>query len=321
MIDVIIPVAAKDYPKLGRCLSATLRNSRTRIGTMYLIAADDGALAFLDAASASRVVIVRECEMPFRKRDIEAVLEEQGATAKQASWYYQQLLKFYVFEVIPKLAVHVLILDADFIFCKPISFLTDDGRAFLSRGYPFRWLINTRDYPARVDHVHADFARRFVAGWEPVEPFSGMHHHMVFARHILAELFAVVERQHRQPFWRAFAETVRLEKWNAASEFVLYYHYAMARHPGCVVVRNLKTCDIIHDSEAGDGALEALDRQLASGEFDAVGCHAFLGLEARIQTMDYIPHDLRSDLASVQDGMFRLLLDNAMLQVDLYARG
>jgi hypothetical protein len=317
MIDVVIPVAPKDYPKLERSVLGILKNSRTPIRGVFLIAADDGALKYLNADLSPKVSVVKEREMPFTKRDIAELLEERGATAKQASWYYQQLLKFYVFQVIRGLGDDVLILDADFVFSKPLHFLTEDGRAILSRGYPFKWLLNTRDYPTRVEHVHADFARRFVAGWEPTDSFSGMHHHMVFQRDILADLFYVVEREHQQPFWRAFVGNLRLEKWNAASEYVIYYHFAVARHSGRVVVRDLKTCDVIHDSEEGGDALEQLDRRLGSGKFDAVGCHAFLDLRARIATMDYIPHDLRAKFARSQWTNLLLRLDAGVLQIEV----
>lgn len=320
MIDVVIPVAPKDYPKLERSLLGILENSRTPIGRVFLIAADDGALKYVNADLSTKVSVVNEREMPFTKRDIVGLLEEQGATAKQASWYYQQLLKFYVFQVIRGLGDDVLILDADFVFSRPLHFLTEDGRAILSRGYPFKWLVNTRDYPTRVEHIHVDFARRFVAGWEPIEPFSGMHHHMVFQRDILADLFDVVEREHQQPFWRAFAGNVLFEKkWNAASEYVIYHHFARARHPERVVVRDLQTCDILHDSEEGADALEQLDRQLGSGKFDAVGCHAFLDLRARFATSDYIPHDLQAKIARSSRANLLLRLDAGVLQIEVDA--
>jgi Family of unknown function (DUF6492) len=319
MIDVVIPVAPKDYPKLERSLLGILENSRTPIRGVFLIAADDSALKYLNADLSPKVSVVKEREMPFTKRDIAGLLEERGATANQASWYYQQLLKFYVFQVIRGLGDDVLILDADFIFSKPLHFLTEDGRAILSRGYPFKWLLNTREYPTRVEHIHADFARRFVVGWEPVDPFSGMHHHMVFQRDILAELFDVVEREHQQPFWRAFVGNLRLEKWNAASEYVIYYHFARARHSDRVVVRDLKTCDILHDSEEGGDALEELDRQFRSGNFDAVGCHAFLDLRARLVMNDYIPHDLRAKFVTSSGRKLLLRLDAGVLQMEVDA--
>lgn len=317
MIDVVIPVATKDYSKLQTSVRGILENSQTPIRQVFLIAADDNVLKYLNADLSQKVSVVKESEMPFAKRDIAGLFEEQGATAKHASWYYQQLLKFYVFQVIRGLGDHVLILDADFVFSRPLHFLTEDGRAILARGYPFKWLLNTRDYPTQVEHVHADFARRFVAGWEPMDSFSGMHHHMVFQRDVLADLFDVVEQQHQQPFWRAFASNVRFEKWNAASEYVIYYHFARARHSGRIVVRDLKTCDIMHESEENGDALEELDRQLGSGKFDAVGCHAMLELRARLATNDYIPRDLRAKLLGSPGANLLLRLDAGLLQIDV----
>lgn len=316
-IDVAVPVAPKDYAKLGRCLSGVLQSSETAIGNVYLITTDDKALGHLDVDIARRVTVVRERDMPFTKGDVEQLLEQAGASRRQASWYYQQLLKLYVFEAISGLRDHVLILDADFTFCKRLRFLTADGRALLSRGYPFKWLLHTRDYPAEVDHIHAEFARRLVPGWEPVEPWSGMHHHMLLQRDVVAELFDAVERAHGQPFWRAFAGNVRLEKWNAASEYVLYYHFALARRPERVEVRDLTTCDILHDAADGDAdALAEMDRQLGTGVYDAVGCHGFLDLRARLATMDYIPKHLQLELSASRDTKLLLRLQDAVLRID-----
>lgn len=317
MIDVVIPVAPKDYPKLQASLLGILENSRTPIRGVFLIAADDNVLKYLNADLSRGVSVVKEREMPFSKDDIAELFEQQGATAKHASWYYQQLLKFYVFQVIRGVGESVLILDADFVFSRPLQFLTEDGRAILARGYPFKWLLNTRDYPTQVEHVHADCARRFVAGWEPVDSFSGMHHHIVFQRDVLADLFDVVERQHQQPFWSAFARNVRFEKWNAASEYVIYYHFARARHAGRIVVRDLKTCDILHESEESGNALEELDRHLGSGNFEAVGCHAMHELRARLATNDYIPNDLRAKLLGAPGANLLLRLDAGVLQIEV----
>lgn len=315
MLDIAIPVAPKDYPKLERCLRGLLRNARTPIGRIFLIAADDAPLAALDESLTQRVSIVSESEFPFSKRDIEKILEQHGASRRQASWYYQQLLKFYVFDAIHELRGDVLIVDADFTICRALHFLTDDGRAILSRGYPFKWLLSTRDYPSQIDHIHADFARRLVPGWAPVDPFSGMHHHMVFLRDIVAGLFAAVEQAHGLPFWRAFTQCVRLEKWNAASEYVLYYHFARSRYAERVVVRDLQTCDILHDADDSAAMLDEFDRRIASGGYDAVGCHAFLDLRARLRTMDYIPGALKAELAQSCVSSLLLHLHDSVLQI------
>jgi len=315
MIDICIPAAPKDYAKLGRCVRGVLESSETPIARVFLVAQDDEPLAALDTSVAKAVSVVKERDFPFTKGDIAQLLEQQGASNRHASWYYQQLLKLYVFEVIDGLRDHVLILDADLTFCRPLSFLTADGRALLSRGYPFKWLLGTRDYPSQIDHIHAEFARRLVHGWKPTDSFSGMHHHMVFRRDIMAELFDAVEHAHGQPFWRAFAGNVRLERWNAASEYVLYYHFARARHSERIAVRDLKTCDILHDADDDVGALEEFDRQLASRMFDAVGCHAFLDLRTRLASMDYIPPDLQIRLSRSCAAKFLLQLEDSTLQI------
>ena len=88
-------------------------------------------------------------------------------------------------------------------------------------------------------------AARLVPGWHPVDQFSGMQHHMVFDRTVLAELMRRVEDAHDTPFWRAFLNTIESSKWTGASEYVLYRHFACWLFPERVAVRHLSTAEVI----------------------------------------------------------------------------
>jgi hypothetical protein len=32
--------------------------------------------------------------------------------------------------------------------------MTEDGKAILASGYPFKWLLNTKEYPYPPAHIH-----------------------------------------------------------------------------------------------------------------------------------------------------------------------
>lgn len=313
-IDIVVPVAPKDLPKLPACLQGIARHSRTAIRRIHVLSQQAPTLEPLPGGVP--VHHVPESSFPFTKEDICRALEERGCRYPNGGWYYQQLLKLYVFRAIPGLLPEVLILDSDFVFLQDVPFLDEDGRAFLAMGYPFKWLLDTREYPPEVEHVHAEFARKLIPGWSPQHLYSGMQHHMLFQADILEELLSLSEQAHGLPAWRAFMENVELEKWNAASEYVLYHHFALGRHPERVALRHLRACDIIHDADDARGAQERFSRLLARRDLQAAGCHAFVGLRERLETMDYIPPSLRARLLAADSPVFSLLLDDGVLRLE-----
>lgn len=312
-IDVVIPVAPKDYAKLALCVENILNYSLTPIHKIYIISEDDSSLTGLPFEE--KLIHVKDSDFPFTKEDIESVFAEKNCFYSHSSWYYQQLLKFYIYRVISGLLPHTLILDADYSFIRDVKFLTDDEKIILSSGYPFKWLLNAKEYP-EVNHVHVDFAKRLLPGWFPANVFSGMQHHMIFQKDIINEIFLLAEKTHKKEFWKAFIDNVEIIKWNAASEYVICYHYMLNRHKDKVVTRHLKACDIIHDSNKEIRAARKAAELCKKSEFNAVGCHAFLDLGERIKTMDYIPHDLKKRMLSEQTLIFKLILDNGVLQIE-----
>ena len=317
-MDVIIPVAPKDYPKLTGCIDGIVRSSLTPIRHVYIVARRESEPPHLRQVAGRPVFWIDEASYPFTIDHIAQLLARKGSIHHHASWYYQQLLKLYVYRVIPDLLDRVLILDADCHFAQRLPFSTRDGKAILASGYPFEWLLDTREYPRQVTHVHAQHARRLVPGWSPQSCFSGMQHHILLDEDIVEELLAGVEQRCGQAFWEVFIDSVDVTRWNAASEYVLYHHYALWKHPERVEIRHLTSCDIICDADEGFDALAAMSALRDTGAYQVVGCHAFLDLRKRLQSMDYIPEGLKRTLAASRAAAFLLVLHDGVLRLQEY---
>lgn len=313
-IDVVIPVATKDLPKLSVCIDRIVANSLTPIHSIYIVTPKE--VCRRKPVFNHPVIWVDEATYPFTLDDIKTRLQARNNLHNNGSWYYQQLLKFYIFKALPGLQPNTLILDADCFISQKVPFLTADNKALLAYGYPFTWLLNTKRYPAENQHSHIDFAQRFVPGWTPVNPFSGMQHHMLFQEAILAKLFSIVEEAHQKEFWQAFIDTVEFEKWNAASEYVIYYHFAMKFFRDQILSRHMHSCDFIHDEKENHFILEIAQNAQWQKEFQTIGCHSFLDLRARLKTMDYIPTGLKQQMLSAKRVVFKLVLDDSMLQIE-----
>lgn len=312
-IDVVMPIAPKDTAKAKHSLKGILQNSLNPIRNIYIITPQK---FIIDNLPDIPLHWVLDHTFPFSINDIRQIFHKKNAPYDNAAWYYQQLLKLYVFRVIKGVLDNVLILDSDFMLTRKTKFLSDDGRAILSFGYPFRWLLGTNQYPAQVTHIHATFAARLIPGWYPQHLYSGMQHHMLLQRSIAEHLFSLVEGKWNIAFWQAFINQVDLHKWNGASEYVIYHHFALCHHPEKIYTRHLDACDLIFDSKADSPAWPIIENLTQQPQYNAVGFHGFYNLKERLATMDYIPDSLKQDMLGANQLVFKLMLQNGVLAIE-----
>ena len=218
-IDVIIPAIEKDLATLDKAI-ASIKENGTNVRRVIVISKNKLSL---------NAEWVKESSFPFSKSDIAKIMNVHPSH-KRIGWYYQQLLKLYTPFVIKDLTDKILILDADTIFLQPTQFVNDQGQALLNIG-----LENNEAY-----HAHA---KRLWPEYNKVYPsYSGISNYMVFDKDILIDLIDVVEKQHGDLFWKSFIQKVDPNDYSfaGASEYEIYFNFALIRHPNKVVIRPLK---------------------------------------------------------------------------------
>lgn len=314
-IDVMIPVAPKDLPNLDIAISSLRENCLNPIENIHII----GASALRSetpygATKDSDVHWFNDEDVTPTLADIHSVLSSMGYANSNESWYFQQALKLGLFNYLESDSQRVLQVDADFTFIRPIEFVASDGRSMLPYGYPFTWQPGVSDHTIPENHAAISSAARLIPGWQPVDAFSGMQHHMVFDRAILAQLFSTVQEAHGKPFWDAFFHSVETSKMAGISEFVLYRHFAHSNAPDSVTSRHVNTTDIIQPTQTAPYTLEQAVRAPKASHAQAVGCHRFRNFEGAIRTMDYIPDSLRPELLT-NLGPLLLQLQNGVMQI------
>ncbi|CAG8846503.1 26008_t:CDS:1, partial [Racocetra persica] len=114
-----------------------------------------------------------------------------------------------------------------------------------------------------------------------------------------------------QIFWKAFMDEVDIKKWNAASEYVIYFHFAIKNYPNDLELRHLNTYDLIYDSEEGNNDILQILVQFAQyTEYKGVGFHSFLNLNERLKSMDYVTESLQKKMLNEKPLCFILKLCN-----------
>lgn len=228
-IDVVIVSHPKDKGTIGECING-IRENCNNIRRVIVVSPEkltDDAEWF------------DEKKFPFTKNQIEmTIVHGSKKTAERffnpkyhrgPGWYFQQLLKLYSPFVIPEISSNVLIIDADTIFMNPVEFLNESFGGFF---------CFDKKNPAKQPYF--DHAKRLVPGYQRIHTdIYSVCHHILFQKPILEDLFHTVEEHHNKPFWKAFCHCVDLRHNKGASEYELYFNFALT-HTDQVALRELK---------------------------------------------------------------------------------
>lgn len=233
-IDVVIPTCIKDLSTL-EIVIANARKYVQDVGNIYVIS---------DKPYTQSAIHIPEESFPFTKADVEAVIP-----LPRHSWYYQQLLKLYVFEAIgvDGLSDNVLILDSETIFYRPVAFIDEMGHALYCTSSEF--------HQPYYDHMN-----RLIPGaslGSGGRRRSGIVHHMLFQREVIAELRTLFD-------WRTFLAAVD-PAWygnSGASEYEIYFRYVTINKPDRVAIRELKW--------------DLTDRVVEEADYDFLTAHILL---------------------------------------------
>lgn len=226
-IDVVIPCVKKDLETLELCI-AGIRANCAQIRRVIVVS----KTRLTDSAEW-----VDEKIFPFTKDEVAFEIfrnEEQAEKYRsnpknRLGWIFQQLLKLYAPFVIENISTNVLILDADTIFLRPVTFLQLNGAGCFNPG--------TEHHAPYFDHMH-----RLLPGLHRVHPqLSGISHHMLFQLCLLNDLKTAIEEYHGSLLWKALLHCIDHRELfgSCLSEYEIYFNYALLRSNQCSI-RKLK---------------------------------------------------------------------------------
>mmetsp|Transcript_81751 Transcript_81751/g.226441 ORF Transcript_81751/g.226441 Transcript_81751/m.226441 type:complete len:317 (+) Transcript_81751:60-1010(+) len=223
--DCVIPAHEKDLQTLEHTVTS-LRQCCPAVKRVIIIS----AAPLAEATPADAEWLDEAAELwPFRRAD----LEGRGC---QPGWLLQQLLKLHAPLLIPDLAPHVLVCDADVVWLQAggLRFFEPGGVAgpvalpctFGAEACPpIRSAVDLHRYDAFVPAVLPGL----------VKPRPGAEtavcHHAPLQRDVVEALFQRVEAAHDgRPFWEVFRDATQACE-GRASEYELYHAFAHRLFP------------------------------------------------------------------------------------------
>ena len=160
-------------------------------------------------------ITIDENIFPFNKAFISKYIQpNQKIKEDRSGWYLQQLLKLYSCFVIDNILDNILIIDADTFFYKKTTFFENNIPLYN---------YSEENHIEYFEHMHklhpslkkVDFNK------------SGISHHIVVQKHILVELFNLIETYHKKKFYKVFIENVDSFTISSASEYEIYFNYIL----------------------------------------------------------------------------------------------
>ena len=213
MIDCIVPYHKKDRALLSWCINGIRQN-----------------------LEVSRIIIVcsQACEEDVKQvgaifLDEDSVV--QGLTGQSYqhyrwSWYWQQILKLAVADIVA--TPYYLVVDSDTVFLRPVSFFNDLGRPLYATATEFHSPYFDVFYQLLRFHARREY--------------SFTVHHMIYNREIVIEMRNKFRDE--KPWWKDIVRYIEPQPpWNHPSqvnEQETYGHYVKEMHPEEVNIRPLQ---------------------------------------------------------------------------------
>ncbi|MEX0940419.1 MAG: DUF6492 family protein [Candidatus Babeliales bacterium] len=250
-IDVVIPVHEKDLPTLNMVIEGARNNIE---GVRRIITVS--SKKFTEKAEW-----FNETDFPFNKELI--ALEIFGNEKKafeflkskktRIGWIFQQFIKLYAPIIIPEISENVLIVDADTIFLKPVSFQDTHENPLFNVGTEYH-----EPYFHHGSRLLPNFKKVF-------SQHSGVSHHMIFNREVILDLFGAIVNNHKIDPWKAICRCIDQKEvfGSCMSEYEIYFNFIFSR-TNQAKIRKLKWANI---------HLKDCHKYL---DYDYVSCHSYL---------------------------------------------
>ena len=172
--------------------------------------------------SEKNIEFVSETKYPFTKKDF-----DKYASDGRGSWYYQQFLKLYFFNIMGnKVLDNLLIIDADTMFIRKTSFFEND--------------IPLYNFETGYHQPYYHILEKLFGFGKQKSNISGITHHMLIQKKYIEEIFNFVEKKERKEFWKAIMTNIDADTISGFSEYDLYFNYMLKKHPSKIKIRRIR---------------------------------------------------------------------------------
>lgn len=163
---------------------------------------------------------ISEENYPFTKEDVINYIKDYIPDYRWG-WYYQQLLKLYIFKTKVTDKEYCLVFDSDILLLNKLYIFDGDT--------PYIFKRNTDDKGVHKPYLLCQ--KYILPNLESNKENSGICHFMLFKKSLINKLFDNIIKIHNKPVWKAILDGVKNYVINYGynnsilSEYEIYYNY------------------------------------------------------------------------------------------------
>ena len=208
MIDILIPVVAKDLATLPFVIQAAKRNINNPIGAIFIV----GKKGVIEdyCKKEGYQFLEEDSVLPINKSDIIYNNQEWF----RSGWLFQQLIKLNADEIVQN--ENVLILDADTCLARKQSFVLDDGKFILNYSDEYHFPYSS------YNKILLGTGRFYL---------SFICHHMIFNKAILKKLKEDIKKATNKNWIEAILHNIDYNESSCFSEYEMYGNYLFYNYP------------------------------------------------------------------------------------------
>jgi Family of unknown function (DUF6492) len=212
--DVFIPLHPKDARVIVMCIQSMKKYVTPKPGRIFVLAREvsDDLRKQLISLGAEILDEDKIGDLPPRTTFPDITCKG----IQRAGWYYQQFLKFEARKISTTPAY--LVVDADTVFVRPISFIDSKGR------YLF-------DQSGEFHKPYFDTFERLL-GWRPQQSPSYIINYLIFDVALVTSLINDIEKRNpSKRYWDTILSVIDRTEMSAFSEFETYGYWLEKNYP------------------------------------------------------------------------------------------
>ena len=249
--DVVTTIHSKDKERYYRFL---------KYNKKYIQNVDNFYYISYKKFNKNESIYISENNYPFSKTDIVNYIKDYIPEYRWG-WYYQQLLKLYIFKIKKFLYDYILIFDSDILLLKNLYLFENKEPLLFKR--------NTGN--KKIHEPYLESMKYIMPNLNYDENDSGICHMMLFNKILINQLFNEIELIHKKPVWQVCLDSVinyiKNNEYNNSilSEYELYYSY----------IKNMNKYIFIQNFEYKDCSYNSFDFVLNKDKYIFIADHNY----------------------------------------------
>lgn len=222
-VDIVIPIIERDLEILWYTINSIKKNLMHDINKIYIVAPNSNAIKkFCNQNNCN--YIDENTVLPIKKKDIEYCVNWKD----RSWWIYQQLLKYWMKDIVEK--ENFLITESEAIFLQPRIF-----------NYKWKTILPIASAIPHLPYFNTIEKLTWIK-FKPIFNFTS--HHSLFSKKIINELIELIESKNNCRWFEAIIHILDKNENSCISDYETYWQFMYEKYKHDIILEHWFNIDI-----------------------------------------------------------------------------